>query len=131
MPLIDDPTTDGLRNRGFIVNHVAERPPGAGGRAFIVTGLHPAGTSLVAAVLQQAGLFIGADINEIVYEDEEIISALSSGDTAALRRIISGRDTNYRSWGFKLPMLCRDLDPDQLVLFNDPHLIVTFRDPVA
>jgi hypothetical protein len=28
-------------------------------------------------------------------------------------------------------MLCNDLDAAQLALFNDPHLIVTFRDPVS
>jgi hypothetical protein len=51
--------------------------------------------------------------------------------TSALQRIIRERDANYRSWGFKLPMLCRDLDPGRLALFQDPHLIVTFRDVVS
>lgn len=124
------PAARDLLNKGFIINS-AGRHPGRGGRTFIVTGLHRSGTSLVASILQQAGLFIGTEINDIVYEDEEITRVLASGDTAALKRIISERDANYRTWGFKLPMLCRDLDPGQLALFNDPHLIVTFRDPVS
>jgi hypothetical protein len=122
---------DDLLNKGFIVNRPAGHQPGRSGRTFIVTGLFRSGTSLVAAVLQQAGLFIGTEVNDIVYQDEEIDRYLKSGDTAALSRIISERDATYRSWGFKLPMLCRDLDPSQFALFNDPHLIVTFRDPVS
>jgi hypothetical protein len=124
------PASDDLLNKGFIVN-LAGQHSGSGGRTFIVTGLLRSGTSLVASILLQAGLFIGSEINDIVYEDEEIARTLTSGDTAALQRIIGERNANYRSWGFKLPMLFRYLAPDQLALFHDPHVIVTFRDPVA
>jgi hypothetical protein len=85
----------------------------------------------VAAMLQQAGLFIGSEINDIVYEDAEIARVLASRDAEALRQVIAARDANYRSWGFKQPMLCHDLRPEQLAQFHDPHVIVTFRDPVA
>ena len=35
-------------------------------------------------------------------------------------------------WGFKLPdAVAGDLDARQLALFDDPRLIITFRDPVA
>jgi len=59
---------DDLINKGFIVN----RQNAETGRTFIVTGLHRSGTSLVAALLRQAGLFIGGDANDVVYEDQEI-----------------------------------------------------------
>ncbi len=124
------PDSDDLLNKGFIVN-LARQHPGSDGRTFIVTGLLRSGTSLVASILLQAGIFIGSEINDIVYEDEEIARALTSGDTAALQRIIGERNANYRSWGFKLPMLFRYLAADQLARFHDPHVIVTFRDPVA
>ena len=52
-----------LINKGFILDQRSEEK----GRTFIVTGLYRSGTSLVASVLQQAGLFIGSDINDIVY----------------------------------------------------------------
>jgi hypothetical protein len=120
-----------LLNRGFIISRRAAQPAGGGGRTFIVTGLHRSGTSLVAAMLQQAGLFIGSEINDIVYEDAEIARVLASRDAKALRQVIGARNANYRSWGFKQPMLCHDLRPEQLALFDDPHVIVTFRDPVA
>jgi len=123
-------TTGDLLNRGCIVN-LGGMPPDGEGRTFIVTGLLRSGTSLVASILQQAGLYIGTEVNDIVYEDEEIARVLASRDAAALQRIIGERDANYRSWGFKQPMLCRDLDPGQLALFHNPHLIVTFRDIVS
>jgi hypothetical protein len=122
----------GLLNRGFItINRQAERRPGRRGRTIIVTGLHRSGTSLVASVLHQAGIHIGDEINDIVFEDEAIARILASRDTGALRRLIAERNANYRTWGFKQPMLCNDLDAPQLSLFNDPHLIVMFRDPVS
>jgi hypothetical protein len=127
------PARDDLLNKGLIVKPAepAGNRPGRAGRTIIVTGLHRSGTSLVASILRQAGLFIGTEINDVVYEDEEIARILASRDAAALKRIIGERDHEYRSWGFKQPMLCRDLDAAQLALFNDPSVIVTFRDPVS
>lgn len=116
-----------LLNRGVIV----VRPPNTAPRTLIVTGPERSGTSMVAAMLQRAGIFIGDETNDIVYEDEELDRILHSGDTVALRRIIGERDVAYRVWGFKLPMLCRDLPRERLAWFSNPHLIVTFRDPVA
>lgn len=124
------PPSDDLLNRGFIVNLAGSQTGGAG-RTFIVTGLLRSGTSLIASILLQSGLFIGDEINDIVYEDEAIARALTTGDNDALKRIIGERNANYRSWGFKLPMLFRYLQPAQMALFNDPRLIVTFRDPVS
>ena len=42
-----------LINRGFIINRPSSEP----GRTFIVTGLQRSGTSLVASILLNAGLF--------------------------------------------------------------------------
>ena len=122
---------DDLLNKGYIVTPHTKRRSGKGGRTFIVTGLFRSGTSLAASILQQAGIFIGGEINDIVYEDEEIAGTLTAGDTRALQRLIDERNANYRTWGFKLPMLWRYLEPAQFALFEDPHLIVTFRDAVA
>ena len=126
---------DDLLNKGFIVTH-PDRNGGdvnslARGRTIIVTGLRRSGTSLVAAMLRQAGIFMGSDINDSVHEDEEIARVLTSGDKKALRRLIRDRDVNYRTWGFKSPMLGRDLQPERISQFNNPHVIVPFRDPVA
>jgi hypothetical protein len=116
-----------LSNKGFILNNGSAEK----GRTFIITGLHRSGTSLVASMLQQAGLFIGSEINDIVFEDEAIARALDARNIPALQQIIADRNANHASWGFKFPMLCSALDAGQLSLFDRPRLIVTFRDPVA
>jgi hypothetical protein len=118
---------DGLINRGAIIDRPA-RLPERGRRTFIVTGLHRSGTSLVASILQQAGIFMGRQINDAVFEDEEMGATVSSGDVGALRRLIDERNANHGTWGFKLPEIYAHLRPDQLPLFDNAHLIVTFRD---
>ena len=129
------PESDALLNKGFVVRRPAEtgdREPVRGpGRTIIVTGLRRSGTSLVAAMLREAGIFMGSEINDIVHEDEEIAGVMVSRDIDAIRRIIRERDTEYLTWGFKLPMLSDNIGPEQISLFNNPHLIVPFRDPLA
>ncbi len=124
-----DPPVAELLNKGFIVNHPVACAPG--GRTFIVTGLHRSGTSLIASILRQVGIFMGKEINDIVHEDEAIVKILSRRDIDALRHLIAARDADYGTWGFKLPMLSQSLTPDHLSLFRDPRVIVTFRDPVS
>jgi hypothetical protein len=118
---------DDLINKGFIVN----RQGAEAGRTFIVTGLHRSGTSLVAALLRQTGLFIGNDANEVVYEDQEIARLLTARDSEALRQLIAARNADHPRWGFKYPRLCYALDAADLRWFDRPHVIVTFRDPVS
>jgi len=121
---------DDLVNKGVIVN----RPPGitaSGARTFMVTGLHRSGTSLIAAILQQAGVFMGRQINDAVFEDEEIVAILRSGDLGALRHLIADRNADYGTWGFKVPLIYTHLRPEQLALFDNAHLIVPFRDIVS
>ncbi|WP_158931321.1 hypothetical protein [Acidisphaera sp. S103] len=123
--------TDGMVNKGFIVNRPDAGAPGRGGRTFIVTGLHRSGTSLVASVLRQVGIFMGTEINDLVHEDEGIAKILMARDFASLTRLIRERDAAYGTWGFKFPMLAKPLKPADLARFSDPHIIVPFRDPVS
>jgi len=117
---------DDLTNRGVIINRPAG-PSVRGVRTLIVTGLYRSGTSLVAAILHHAGIFMGRQINDAVFEDEEIGAALRSGDDGALRRLIDERNATHGTWGFKIPQVHTDLSPKQLALFDHAHLIVTFR----
>ena len=121
---------DDLVNRGIIVNRPSSSPA-AGARTFIVTGLQRSGTSLVASILQQAGIFMGRQISDAVFEDEEMLAILGSGDRDALRRLIADRNANYGTWGFKAPELHTKLRPEDLTLFDNAHLIVPFRDIAA
>lgn len=120
-------TVDDLVNKGCILNRPSSEP----GRTFIVTGLQRSGTSLIAAMLRCAGLFIGSEINSAVNEDEEIARVLAARDFDALRLVVERRNAAHPRWGFKCPMLCDALGPRQIGLFDRPRLIVTFRDPVA
>jgi len=118
---------DDLINKGVIINRPV-RPPTRGGRTFIVTGLHRSGTSLVASVLHHAGIFMGRQINDTVFEDEEMGATLLSGDAGALRWLIDERNARHGTWGFKLPEVYTHLRVEQLALFDNAHLIVPFRD---
>jgi hypothetical protein len=120
-----------LVNKGFIVDRPGASRSGRGGRTFIVTGVHRSGTSLVASILRHVGIFMGSEINDIVHEDEAFGKVLEARDRNGLQLLIGERNAAYGTWGFKLPMLGQWLGHDDIVLFNDPHVIVTFRDPVA
>jgi hypothetical protein len=128
---VGDRQADDLVNRGFIVNRPPKRLPGRGGRTFIVTGLHRSGTSLVAGVLREVGIFMGDQLNAVVHEDEVLAKMLIEQNFGALTHLIRERDSTYGTWGFKFPMLSKPLGPDELALFSDPHVIVPFRDPVS
>lgn len=119
--------TEDLTNRGVMLNRAAGPPA----RTIIVTGQQRSGTSLVASMLQRAGLFIGSRIDNIVYEDGEFVSAFAAHDAAAVRRLIAERNAQHARWGFKCPMLCRGLQPGDMAWFDRPRVVVTFRDPVA
>jgi hypothetical protein len=119
-----------LVNKGFIVDSPGTGGSG-GGKTFIVTGLYRSGTSLVASILRQVGIFMGSEINDIFHEDVALARVVEGRDRDGLQRLISERNAVYGTWGFKLPMLCAFLDHDDMALFNDPHVIVPFRDPVA
>ena len=122
---------DGMVNKGFIVSCPRGGGTDGGGRTFIVTGQQRSGTSLVASVLRQVGIFIGAEINDHVQEDEALARGPLGRDRDRLRDIIGERDANFGTWGFKFPMLCDVLAPADLGLFSNPHVIVPMRDPIA
>jgi hypothetical protein len=125
-----------LVNKGFIMNRpeaggAQDRDDAWGGRTFIVTGLQRSGTSLVASILRQVGIFMGAEINDSVHEDEAVVAILDAGDREGLKQLIAERDATYGTWGFKFPMICEALAPEDIALFTNPHIIVPFRDPVS
>jgi hypothetical protein len=82
-------------------------------------------------MLREAGIFMGGQINDAVYEDEEITVLQERGGIDKLRQIVEARNNGHRRWGFKYPMLWQLLGPDEMSLFDSPRLIVMFRDPVS
>jgi len=100
-------------------------------KTIIVTGIARSGTSMIASMLQEAGLFIGEFLYDVVNEDAQILEFLRSGNKELLKTLIAQRNGQHVQWGFKIPNLHAYLRHDDLSLFRNPHLIVISRDPVA
>ena len=100
-------------------------------RTLIVSGIARSGTSMVAAVLREAGIYLGEVIYDVVHEDARIVQQFSSGNLAGLPDLIRTRNAQKEIWGFKIPNLHSLLPVRDLRLFRGPHLIVIYRDPVA
>lgn len=100
-------------------------------RTVIVTGVARSGASLVAALLKEAGVFMGEYLHGDVNEDAQILELLRRRDVAVLKTLIRERNAAHAQWGFKLPDLHAYLRHDEIPLFRNPCLIVIYRDPVA
>jgi hypothetical protein len=126
--------SNSLLNTGVMT---AGRPSGrrskrdAAKRTLIVTGIARSGTSLVAGLLRQSGVFMGQHLHEVVDEDAAMLEALHSRDMTMLDSLIGERNAAHDLWGFKLPNLHAFLEHQEIARFRNPHLIVIFRDPVA
>ncbi|MBV9248271.1 MAG: hypothetical protein JO227_03350 [Acetobacteraceae bacterium] len=120
-------------NNGTIVlrpTGAAEYPPDSE-RTFIVTGIARSGTTLIATLLRQAGIFMGEFLHEAVQEDAQVLEIVRSRDMQALKPLVRARNRGHARWGFKVPNLHAYLRHDELSLFRNPHLIIIYRDPVA
>ena len=120
-----------LVNHGFI-SRPGFKPLASGeGRTFIVSGVARSGTTMAAAVLREAGLFLGDALAEVVHEDRELLAILQSGQRELLTGAIARRNAEHRDWGFKIPNIHAFLRGQDLLRFRNPHLILLFRDSVA
>lgn len=122
-------------NTGIIANVPPLAPTrpqkGTGRKTIIVTGIARSGTSLFAALLKEAGVFMGEFLHDVVHEDAQILEFLRSRDMRLLKTLIERRNTKHDLWGFKVPNLHAFLQSSEISLFRNPHLIVVYRDPVA
>lgn len=101
-------------------------------RTFIVSGLARSGTSMVAQVLQGAGVFMGDELDDVVFEDHEFSLLFSETNYSQnrLQTLARGRDQRHAIWGFKRPHL--HVEGSHLIeLFRNPFVILMVRDPVA
>jgi hypothetical protein len=100
-------------------------------KTLMVTGLARSGTSMLAALLQAAGVWLGDHVYEPINEDAEITQILQARDFTRLDELIERQNASKPIWGFKMPDLHLFLQHDELQRFRNPHLIAIFRDPVA
>ena len=126
-----DPYT--ILNQGVIARSAPPRrgKRGASEKTLLITGLARSGTSMLAALLQAAGVWLGDYVYEPIHEDSEITQMLRARDFYRLDALIERQNAKTPIWGFKMPDLHQFLQHDELGRFRNPHLIVIFRDPVA
>ncbi len=132
MTLIVEPQRPSGLNDGIFVLGRGTRPAvDTDPKTVIVSGLARSGTSMVARILAEAGVFLGEAKDEIVYEDHELARFLEKQDLVRLRRAIAARNLLYDLWGFKKPNIHDFINPKHRSFFRNPYYIFTFRDPVA
>jgi hypothetical protein len=120
-------SVDPLTNFGMVRTAAVEaREPAT----IIVVGLPRSGTSMIAAVLKELGVYIGSEIDGAVFEDRQFGAAIASGQRSDLTRLIDERNELHSVWGFKRPEAYKQLDL-LIGLCRSPRVIVTFRDILA
>jgi hypothetical protein len=104
-------------------------------RTMIVCGIERGGTSMVAGVLHHLGVSMGETL-DATYEDHDLaikvrdyIATRSESSSYNLQNAIMERNTQYPTWGFKIPNIF--MEHHIFDLFLNTTLIFVFRDPVA
>ena len=86
---------------------------------------------MVAKILRSSGLYVGTEIDDVVCEDNEIAPLLEQPERKRLAALICERNRTHSRWGFKRPSIQDWMRPEDLRMFRNPRLLLTFRDPVA
>jgi hypothetical protein len=122
-----------ILNQGVIAHTGPTRSRRKAGRekTLLVTGLARSGTSMLATLLLEAGIWLGDHVYQPINEDAEIAQILRARDFTRLDALIGRQNARTPIWGFKMPDLHQFLQHDELARFRNPHLIVIYRDPVA
>lgn len=74
---------------------------------------------------------MGRQVDDTIFEDEEMGATLMSGDAGTLRRLIDERNATHGTWGFKLPEVHTHLRPEQLTLFDNAEVMPALRTAVS
>jgi hypothetical protein len=124
-----EPDAEERRNVGFITLNPSRAHRDH--KTIIVTGVARSGTSMIARALRAGGIFMGCQLDDVVYEDVEVADALERQGRGCLARLGAERNAGFPVWGFKRPNLDKVLPPGATDLFRSPHFLVSYRDPVA
>ena len=99
-------------------------------RTLVVLGRARGGTTMVAAMLAQLGVFMGEELTSDNLEDLQIQKLIRHYQPERMRKEIGRRNKHHDVWGIKHPALFNHL-PDLLDALRHPCWIVVVRDPVA
>ncbi len=122
-----------LKNRGLIRLHKTHSLVAhTAARTLIVSGVARSGTSMVARVLDAAGVPMGDRIDDVVFEDHDFAELFNRPnlDQDALGALVRQRNDAHPVWGFKRPQIHQS-GAETISRFRNPLVIVTLRDPVA
>lgn len=119
--------TEGLVNKGLIEINPA---PFGNTATLAVVGLTRSGTSMLSALLQELGVFMGDAVDKAVFEDVEVARFLDAGDFSGLKAFAAKRNAARNVWGFKRPNAYKVL-PKLVPVLRKPRIIVMFRDVLA
>lgn len=103
-------------------------PTGTGVMTVPIVGIPRGGTTLVAAVVDALGIFLGPieELTEYHFEDQ----TMHSPDLKTQYECVRKRNAQYRTWGWKDPTGIASVQNIVFALRN-PHVIVVFRDTLA
>ena len=95
-------------------------------KTIVICGLPRSGTSMVAMLLKNVGIFLGDIIDNAVFEDIEMAKLLTDND-GKLEAFIQKRNAKHKAWGWKQPnaYLYNKKFIDKI---RNPHFIILFRD---
>ncbi len=98
-------------------------------RTFVVLGCPRGGTSLLAGMLNVAGVHMGA-YRTCQYEDPEFKIPIKHAKTAyeRLQPVIEHKNRRYKYWGWKVPNNIYYIEQIQPLLIN-PYYLFIYRDP--
>jgi hypothetical protein len=120
----------GLENPGFTVLGTVSPDALNTPRTLVVLGAPRGGTSAIAGILRELGIFLGDNASAPVFEDLELASRLEREGVEEASRIIEDYNTRHDVWGFKRPGLAFTINQHHK-LFRNPIYLVVFRDLFA
>ena len=124
---MNDGSEPSLVNKGLAEVNAA---PMEGQATLAVVGLARSGTSMLSALLQELGVYMGRAVDKAVFEDVEVARFIDAGDFKGLGEFASVRNAQHDVWGFKRPNAYKVL-PQLIGVLRKPRLIVMFRDILA
>src|SRR5262245_26760742 len=96
----------------------------------IAMGLGRSGTTMVARVLIELGMNMGAHLSRRSSEDADIRSRIKANDLSGFQELCRQRDAAHDKWGFKCPAFFPVMNTFSKSVRN-PRFIVMFRDVLA
>jgi len=120
-----------LQNKGIIT--FRQPPEGSvqpSSRTLIVSGVARSGTSMVARILRSARVFMGDNLDDVVFEDPDFTLLFENMRLEKTHALLQIRNSNYSTWGFKRPHI-HLYGKTFINMFRNPYVIITMRDPGA